>query len=115
MNRKLLLRIFVWLYCLSWAFDYRGEEDGGNAVQYLFFAITVGVASMVILRRGKSLFVRPAGWLILGWGVYLASTLLVAQVNGVQMGWYLRNLIQPLLLMLSMCVTQIAAGNGAFL
>ena len=112
MNRTALLRIFVWLYCLSWAFDYRGEEDGGNLVQYAFFAITVGAAGVVMLLGGRSLFVRPAGWLIVGWGIYLASTFLVARVNDVEMGWYLRNLIQPLLLMLSMCVTQIAAGQG---
>lgn len=112
MNRLSLLKFFVWVYCLSWAFDYRGEEDGGNLVQYLFFAVTVGAAGVVILIGGRSLFVRPAGWLIVGWAVYLASTFLVARVNQVEMGWYLRNLIPPLLLMLSMCVTQIAAGQG---
>ena len=111
MNRVTLLKIFVWLYCLSWAFDFRGE-DGGTLIQYVFFAFTLGTAGMVMLLGARSLWIRPAGWLIVGWSLYLASTLVVAQVNGVEMGWYLRNLIPPLLLLLSMCVTQIAAGQG---
>jgi hypothetical protein len=112
MNRALILKLFIWIYCLSWAFDFRGEDDGGNIVQYLFFAVTLGAAGVVICLGWRRLFILPSGWLIIWWGAYLLSTFLVAKVNGVEMGWYLRNLIPPLLLMLSMCVTQIAAGEG---
>ncbi len=112
MSRLGILKIFVWIYCLSWSFDFRGEDDGGNALQYVFFGVTLGSAAMVMVLGWRKLFILPGGWLILWWGLYLASTLVVAKVNGVEMGWYLRNLIPPLLLMLSMCVTQVAAWEG---
>lgn len=112
MNHRSLLTFFIWLYCLSWAFDYRGEAGGGNAAQYGFFAITLGSAVVVIMLGWRWLFLLPGGWLILLWGVYTASTLPVALVNHVPMVDYLKNLTTVILVLLSMCVTQIAAGSG---
>ncbi len=113
MNPRLPLLICVWIYCLSWAFDFRGEEgSGGTPIQYAFFAVTLASAAGTILLGFRRLFALPLGWIIFGWGVYMLSTLVVAFVNRVEMGWYLRNGIPPLLLLTSLCVTQIAAASG---
>jgi hypothetical protein len=113
MNTRLPLLICVWTYCLSWAFDYRAAEgSGGSPVQYLFFAITLASALVVILLGFRRLFILPMGWLTLGWGAYMVSSLVVALVNHVEFVWYFRNSIPPLLLFTSLCVTQIAASSG---
>ena len=110
MNQRSLLTFFVWVYCLSWAFDYRGEEGGATLVQVAFFGITMGSAGCVILLGFRHLGILPGGWLILGWATYTGSTFIVAMVNHVPLGDYLRNLTTVLLVLMSMCVTQIAAG-----
>jgi len=113
MNPRLPLLIAVWTYCLSWAFDYRAAEGtGGSPVQYVFFAITLTSAAVCIGLGFRRLFALPMGWLTLGWGLYMASTLVVAAVNHVELSWYFKNSIPPMLLLTSLCVTQIAASSG---
>ncbi len=113
MNSRLSLQICVWLYCLSWAFDYRAAEgQGGSPVQLVFFGLTLASAAGVVLLGFRRLFALPLGWMILGWGAYVASTIVVARLNGVEFGWYFRNAIPPLLLLTSLCVTQVAAAHG---
>ncbi len=109
--RKLLV-IFVWIYCLSWAFDFRATATGGTAAQFIMFSLSMGAALAVIILAPKQLLVKPTGWFILGWGGYLLSTGVVAVVNHVPMDWYVRNLQQPLLVLMSLCVTQVAASSG---
>ena len=113
MNVRLPLQIAVWVYCLSWAFDYRAAADsGGSPVQYVFFAITLASAVVVVLLGFRRLFALPLGWITLGWMAYMASTPVVALLNHVELAWYLRNAIPPLLLLTSLCVTQVAAASG---
>ncbi len=113
MNANLLLRLCVWLYCLSWAFDYRAAEgSGGSPLQYVFFALTLASAAGAVLLGFRRLFALPMGWITLGWAFYMGSSLAVALVNHVEFGWYFRNAIPPLLLLTSLCVTQVAAANG---
>ena len=113
MKTRLPLLICVWGYCLSWAFDYRAAEgQGGSPLQYLFFATTLVSAAGTVLLGFRRLFALPMGWILLAWGIYLLSTLVVAGVNHVEPGWYFRNTIPPLLLFTSLCVTQVAAACG---
>ena len=113
MNARLSLRVCVWIYCLSWAFDYRAAEgSGGSPLQYVFFAITLASAGAAMLLGFRRLFALPMGWLTLGWGGYVVSTFLVAQLNHVEFAWYLRNAIPPLLLLTSLGITQVAAAAG---
>jgi hypothetical protein len=113
MNARLPLQVCVWIYCLSWAFDYRAAEGaGGSPVQYLFFAVTLASAAGVVALGFRRLFSLPMGWLTLGWGLYMISSFVVAVVNRVEMSWYFRNSIPPMLLLTSLCVTQIAASAG---
>ena len=113
MNYRRALLICIWVYCLSWSFDYRGEaQSGGTAVQFVFFAVTVASALGTIALGYRRLFALPVGWLTLGWGLYLLSTPLVAWVNGVDFIWFFKTSIPPFLLFTSLCVTQIAAASG---
>ena len=113
MNATVPLRICVWIYCLSWAFDYRAAEgSGGSPLQYVFFAITLASAAGAVLLGFRRLFALPMGWITLGWGLYLVSTFIVAQLNHVEFSWYFRNAIPPLLLLTGLGVTQVAAANG---
>ena len=91
------VRVLVWLYGLSWAGDFRGTEQGGNAFQFLTFAVTVGTAFLLILLGCRTLFRRPLGWIILLWGTFLVSTFLVAFFQGVPMGIYIRGISSWLL------------------
>ena len=109
-SRRLVL-LLTWIYCLSWSLDFRGES-GGSAFQMLTFAVTAGTGFLMAFLGWKVLFQRPLGWLILLWSVFLASTAVVAQVQHVEMGNYLRTIIPWLLVLTSMAVCQVASGFG---
>ena len=113
MNVRAPLQVCVWIYCLSWAFDYRAAEgSGGSPLQYVFFAITLASAAGAVLLGFRRLFALPMGWITLVWMLYMGSTLVVALVNRVEFSWYFRNSIPPLLLLTSLCVMQVAAACG---
>jgi hypothetical protein len=103
--------VLTWVYCLSWAFDFRGEQ-GGTAFQMLSFAVTAGTGVITAIIGWKVLFQRPLGWLILLWSVFIASTVVVALVQHVVMGNYIRTIIPWFLVLTSMAVCQVAAGFG---
>ena len=109
-SRRLIL-VLTWIYCLSWAADFRGEQ-GGSVFQMVSFAVTAGTGFVMAIIGWRVLFRRPAGWLILLWSVFLASTVVVAQVQHVMMGNYLRTIIPWLLVLTSMVVCQVASGFG---
>ncbi len=113
MNVRRILTVCVWVYCLSWAFDYRSAEgSGGSAVQFIFFGLTLLSGFVITLLGIRRIFALPMGWLTLTWGLYLLSTGLVAVVNHVEVLWYFRNVIPPFLLFLSLLVTQVIASSG---
>lgn len=106
-----LVMLLTWVYCLSWAADFRGSE-GGSAFQMLTFAVTAGTGFVMAIIGWSVLFRRPLGWLILLWSLFLASTVVVAQVQHVAPGNYFRTIIPWLLVLTSMLVCQVAAGFG---
>src|SRR5687768_13735279 len=59
-NRRLVL-LLTWIYCLSWAADFRGEA-GGSIFQMLTFAITAGTGFLMAITGWSVLFRRPLGW-----------------------------------------------------
>ena len=106
------VRVLVWVYGLSWIGDFRGTEQGGSAFQFLTFAVTVGTAFLLMFLGARSLFRKPLGWLILMWGIFLASTFVVAVINGISMNIFIRGISSWLLVFTSMCVCQVASGFG---
>lgn len=109
-SRRLVL-LLTWVYCLSWSLDYRGEQ-GGSAFQMLSFAVTSGTGVLTAFIGWKVLFKRPLGWLILVWSIFLLSSAVVAQVQHVVMGNYIRTIIPWFLVLTSMAVCQVASGFG---
>src|SRR5687768_9318712 len=109
-SRRFVL-LLTWIYCLSWAADFRGEE-GGSVFQMLTFAVTAGTGFLMAIAGWSVLFRRPLGWMILLWTIFLASTVVVALVQNVAMGNYARTIIPWLLVLTSMIVCQVAAGFG---
>lgn len=103
--------LLTWIYCLSWAFDFRGEQ-GGTAFQMLTFAVTAATGMLTAFVGWKVLFKKPLGWLILLWSVFLVSTAVVAVVQHVAMGNYVRTIIPWFLVLTSMAVCQVASGFG---
>jgi hypothetical protein len=108
-GRRFVL-VLTWIYCLSWAGDFRGTEQGGSAFQFLTFAVTAGTGALMAAIGGRVLFRRPLGWLILLWSLFLASTAVVAAVQRVVPGNYVRTIIPWVLVLTSMVVCQVAAG-----
>jgi hypothetical protein len=104
--------VLTWLYCLSWSLDFRGTEQGGSAFQMLTFAVTAGTGLLMGALGWSVLFRRPLGWLILLWAVFLGSTVIVAFVQHVPMGQYVRTILPWFLVLTSMTVCQVAAGFG---
>jgi hypothetical protein len=109
---KSCIRLLVWIYCLSWCFDYRGETQGGGAFQALTFLITAGSGALVMLLGYRQLLMKPGTYLLMLWGAFMVSTLVVALYNHVAFGVFFRNSLPPLLMTLSMGVTLVAAGAG---
>lgn len=107
-----LVRLLVWIYCLSWAGDFRGTEQGGSAFQFLSFAVTAGASIAMAVIGWRTLFIRPLGWMILLWTVFLGSTAVVAVVQHVTPGNYIRTVIPWFLVLTSMVVCQVASGSG---
>lgn len=110
-SRRLVM-ILTWIYCLSWAGDFRGTEQGGSAFQFLSFALTAGTGALLAVLGWRVLFRRPVGWLVLLWSGFLLSTIAVALAHRVVPGNYFRTLIPWLLVLTSMMVCQVAAGFG---
>jgi hypothetical protein len=110
-SRRLVL-LLTWIYCLSWAADFRGSEQGGSVFQFLTFTITAGSGMIMAVLGWRVLFRRPLGWLVLLWSVFLASTAAVAVVQHVVPGNYLRTILPWVLVLTSMVVCQVAAGFG---
>lgn len=107
-----LIRLLVWVYCLSWAGDFRGTEQGGSAFQMLTFAITAGTGMLMAVIGWRVLFQRPLGWLILLWSFFLGFSVVVAAVQHVAPGNFIRTIIPWMLVLTSMAVVQVASGFG---
>ncbi len=103
--------VLTWIYCLSWALDFRGEQ-GGTALQMVTFAVTAGTGLLMAVIGWRVLFLRPLGWLILLWSVFLAGSAVTALVQQVAPGNYIRTIIPWFLVLTSMIVCQVASGFG---
>lgn len=85
----------LWVFVLSFALDYRAdasrEATGGAGLDQLLFVGLAGLSTLGIVFLGwRRLTVRPAAWLILGWGGFLVFMLVNAFAQGVDPGRSLR-------------------------
>lgn len=112
MDRRPLLHALIWIYCLSWAFDYRAQDEGGSPIQFAFFGLSLLSGGLIGALSWRRLLVKPTGWFTLIWGGYLLMTVAVAVLQHVNMGNFVRNSSVPVLLFVSLIVTASAAAWG---
>ncbi len=101
-----MLTLLYWIYCLAFAFDFRGEE-GGSAIQYVFVLAAMASGSVIILAGRKHLLLTPGAYLIILWWAYLFSSPIVAKLQNVPMSYYIRCSLPLFLLGLSLLVMQV--------
>lgn len=106
-----MLPILYWIYCLAFAFDFRGEA-GGSSIQYLFLGVALVSGGLLVVYGRKALLNLPGIYLILIWGLFLALTPAVALAHGVPLGNYIRSALPLYLMGLSLLVMQVMAGYG---
>ncbi|MEZ5303403.1 MAG: O-antigen ligase family protein [Verrucomicrobiales bacterium] len=106
-----LIQILLWVFCLSFAFDFRGDV-GGHPAQYLFLLGALMSGFSLIAFGGRTLLAKPGIYILLLWWGYLGSTLAVAAINGVEFGRYARCIIAPLLCGLGIAAAHVSACSG---
>lgn len=98
--RAVWVERLLWVFVLSFAFDYRSAEaregtTGAGIDQLLFLGTCAGATLGIVLLGWKSLTVRPGAWLIAFWGLFIAFMLANAFLQGVPAGRSIR-VILPL-------------------
>ena len=106
-----MLSVLYWIYCLAFAFDFRGEA-GGSAVQYVFLLLAVGSGLAIMAVGYRALFTLPGVYLVLLWIGFLVLTPLVAVGQGVPIGNYIRCSLPLHFMGLSLFVMQVMAGSA---
>ncbi len=106
-----MLSLLYWIYCLAFAFDFRGDT-GGSSVQYVFLLAALGSGGLLVLLGRRTLKNLPGVYLILIWFVFLAATPIVALGQGVSLGNHIRTSLPLHLMGLSLLVVQVMAGFG---
>lgn len=80
-----LVEGLLWVFLMSFAFDYRASaaREGAGIDQLLFLVVcTLSTAAILWLGR-RFLWVRPGGWLLLFWAGFLAFMMANSVVQGV--------------------------------
>lgn len=107
----------LWLFMLSFAFDYRAEIDrqasSGSGLDQLVFLGLCTMAVLGMLALGwRHLLVRPGAWIILIWAGLLAFLTVSAFAQGVEPGRSLRTGLPFGLCLAGMIAAHIAACSG---
>lgn len=103
-----MFTLLYWIFCFSFAFDFRGEQ-GGSAVQYVFLALALGSAVFALLATPKALRSGPTRVMSLLWWTYLGTTVAVALLSHVPASQYFRCVLPALLFGLAMNLGQCLA------
>jgi hypothetical protein len=103
-----MFTLLYWIFCFSFAFDFRGEQ-GGSAVQYVFLALALGSSVFAILATPKALRSGPTRIMSALWWVYLGTTVTVALASHVPASQYFRCVLPALLFGLALNLGQCLA------
>ncbi len=107
----------LWLFMLSFAFDYRAAVDnqasGGTGIDQLIFLGLCSLAVLGVMALGwRHLLVRPGAFMIIGWGGFVAFLVVNAFLSGVDPSRSLRTGLPFALCLAGMMVAHIAACSG---
>src|SRR3954468_22801059 len=100
-----MFTFLYWIFCFSFAFDFRGQE-GGSMVQYVFLALALGSGVFTILATPKALRTGPTRIISAIWWGYLGTTVLVALLSHVPASQYFRCVLPALLFGLALNLGQ---------
>jgi hypothetical protein len=89
------VEILLWVFLMSFALDYRAplprvDGDGAGLDQLVFLGLCVSSSFAILWLGRRFLTVRPVGWLLGFWGLFLAGTLANALLQGVTPGRAIR-------------------------
>ena len=112
-----LVEKLLWVFVMSFAFDYRAsqasESAGGSGIDQLLFLGICTLSSCAILWLGRRfLLVRPIGWLLAFWGLFVGFMLANAALQGVAPGRSLRVVLPLVFVFFGMANAHIAGCMG---
>ena len=99
---------------LSFAFDYKAENPSSisSLIQFGFLGIAASATALMLLIGFPFLLIRPGGWLLAIWGLFLAFLVGNAVVQGVPMGRFMRTGLPFFLSFAAMLNSHMVAGAG---
>lgn len=107
----------LWVFLMSFALDYRASaarESGGGAGldQLLFLGLCISSSIAILWLGRRFLTVRPGGWLLAFWGVFLGFTLVNPLLQGVPAGRSIRVALPLVFCFFGMANAHIAGCMG---
>jgi hypothetical protein len=110
-----LVERLLWLFLMSFALDYRAatsHESGAGLDQLLFLGLCA-TSSLAILWLGRRfLTVRPGGWLLGFWGLFLVYMMGNSLLQGVEPGRAIRVVLPLVFCFFGMANAHIAGCMG---
>lgn len=108
------LRALFWVFMLSFAFDYKAEVPSSisSLVQFGFLGIAASATGLMMLIGAPFLAVRPGGWLLVIWGIFLAYMTGNALLQGVPPGRFFRTGLPFFLSFAAMLNGHVAVSSG---
>jgi len=100
-----MFTLLYWIFCFSFAFDFRGDE-GGSIIQYLFLAASLGSAGLMLAATPKAMLQRPVIIMSAVWWGYLATTAVIIVEAHVPVSQYIRCVLPPALCGLAILIGQ---------
>jgi len=106
----------IWVFMMSFAFDYRGDEtqggSGGGIAQLLFLALCLGSSAGLLLLGWRNLLVRPGAKILIFWGLFVGFMLVNSFLQGVPFGRSSRVVLPLILCLCGMINAHIAGCAG---
>lgn len=107
----------LWVFLMSFALDYRSSlaREGGSGAgldQLIFLSLCVGSSMGIIWLGRRFLTVRPGGWLLAFWALFLAYMLGNSMLQGVHPGRSVRVILPLVFCFFGMANAHIAGCMG---
>lgn len=114
--KTLMTHVLLWVFALSWAFDFKAdvamESRGGSLAQAAFLGLACVSGAAAMGLNAKLLLLRPGVWLLLLWWAFLGFIALSSLGQGVPPGQFARIVFPYLMIGFGLGVAQAAAGRG---
>lgn len=108
-----LVTALYWIYCISLAFDFRAPGGGGvSAGHGLILAGTTGSAAGILALGWRHALQRPTGYFTIVWALYVASTAVVAVINGIDPITYLKTALPIYFILSGLLIISAMIGMG---